>query len=128
MSRRGSFKNELLHHCRYATLTDAEASIREYIEISTTANAAIRVSAILRQLCSHKVSASRRLPIEMRVSTIDRTPQNDHHAFFGTPMVKLREKIWFLTTASNILRLGSEIHRQGGGSREAPLLPGTEED
>jgi putative transposase len=29
----GSLKNELVHHCRYATRADAEASIREYIEI-----------------------------------------------------------------------------------------------
>jgi len=29
----GSLKNELVHHCRYATRTEAEASIREYIEI-----------------------------------------------------------------------------------------------
>jgi transposase InsO family protein len=29
----GSLKNELVHHCRYATRAEAEASIREYIEI-----------------------------------------------------------------------------------------------
>ena len=29
----GSLKNELVHHCRYATRPEAEASIREYIEI-----------------------------------------------------------------------------------------------
>jgi putative transposase len=29
----GSLKNELVHHCRYATRVEAEASIREYIEI-----------------------------------------------------------------------------------------------
>ena len=29
----GSLKNELVHHCRYATRSEAEASIREYIEI-----------------------------------------------------------------------------------------------
>lgn len=29
----GSLKNELVHHCRYATRADAEASIKEYIEI-----------------------------------------------------------------------------------------------
>lgn len=28
-----SLKNELVHHCRYATRAEAEASIREYIEI-----------------------------------------------------------------------------------------------
>ncbi|MDD2338605.1 MAG: IS3 family transposase, partial [Geobacteraceae bacterium] len=26
-------QNELVHHCRYATRSEAEASIREYIEI-----------------------------------------------------------------------------------------------
>jgi putative transposase len=29
----GSLKNELVHHCRYETRADAEASIKEYIEI-----------------------------------------------------------------------------------------------
>jgi putative transposase len=29
----GSLKNELVHHCRYETRAEAEASIREYIEI-----------------------------------------------------------------------------------------------
>ena len=29
----GSLKNELVHHCRYETRDEAEASIREYIEI-----------------------------------------------------------------------------------------------
>ena len=29
----GTLKNELVHHCRYATRAEAEASIREYIEI-----------------------------------------------------------------------------------------------
>jgi transposase InsO family protein len=29
----GSLKNELVHHCRYATRAEAEASIREFIEI-----------------------------------------------------------------------------------------------
>ncbi len=29
----GSLKNELVHHCRYATRLEAQASIREYIEI-----------------------------------------------------------------------------------------------
>jgi len=29
----GSLKNELVHHCSYATRADAEASIKEYIEI-----------------------------------------------------------------------------------------------
>jgi transposase InsO family protein len=29
----GSLKNELVHHCRYATRAEAEDSIREYIEI-----------------------------------------------------------------------------------------------
>lgn len=29
----GSLKNELVYHCRYATRSDAEASIQEYIEI-----------------------------------------------------------------------------------------------
>ena len=29
----GSLKNELVHHCRYATRDEAKASIREYIEI-----------------------------------------------------------------------------------------------
>ena len=29
----GSLKNELVHHCRYTTRAEAEASIREYIEI-----------------------------------------------------------------------------------------------
>jgi len=29
----GSLKNELVHHCSYATRAEAEASIREYIEI-----------------------------------------------------------------------------------------------
>ena len=29
----GSLKNELAHHCRYATRAEAEASIREFIEI-----------------------------------------------------------------------------------------------
>lgn len=29
----GSLKNELVHHCRYATRAEAEASIREYIEV-----------------------------------------------------------------------------------------------
>jgi transposase InsO family protein len=29
----GSLKNELVHHCRYATRAEAEASIQEYIEI-----------------------------------------------------------------------------------------------
>jgi putative transposase len=29
----GSLKNELVHHCRYSTRAEAEASIREYIEI-----------------------------------------------------------------------------------------------
>lgn len=29
----GSLKNELVHHCRYATRADAETSIKEYIEI-----------------------------------------------------------------------------------------------
>ena len=29
----GSLKNELVYHCRYATRAEAEASIREYIEI-----------------------------------------------------------------------------------------------
>jgi len=29
----GSLKNELVHHCRYVTRAEAEASIREYIEI-----------------------------------------------------------------------------------------------
>ena len=29
----GSLKNELVHHCRYATRAEAQASIREYIEI-----------------------------------------------------------------------------------------------
>ncbi len=29
----GSLKNELVHHCRYATREDAKASIQEYIEI-----------------------------------------------------------------------------------------------
>jgi len=29
----GSLKNELVHHCRYATRIEAETSIREYIEI-----------------------------------------------------------------------------------------------
>lgn len=29
----GSLKNELVHHCRYATRAEAETSIREYIEI-----------------------------------------------------------------------------------------------
>lgn len=29
----GSLKNELVHHYRYATRAEAEASIREYIEI-----------------------------------------------------------------------------------------------
>jgi len=29
----GSLKNELVHHCRYATRADAAASIKEYIEI-----------------------------------------------------------------------------------------------
>lgn len=28
-----SLKNELIHHCRYATRAEAEASVREYIEI-----------------------------------------------------------------------------------------------
>jgi hypothetical protein len=29
----GSLKNELVHNCRYATRAEAEASIREFIEI-----------------------------------------------------------------------------------------------
>ena len=29
----GTLKNELVHHCRYATRAEAEASIREYLEI-----------------------------------------------------------------------------------------------
>jgi transposase InsO family protein len=29
----GTLKNELVYQCRYATRADAEASIREYIEI-----------------------------------------------------------------------------------------------
>ncbi len=29
----GSLKNELVHHCRFATRSEAVASIREYIEI-----------------------------------------------------------------------------------------------
>ena len=29
----GSVKNELVNHCRYATRSEAEASIREYFEI-----------------------------------------------------------------------------------------------
>lgn len=29
----GSLKNELVHHCRYTTRAEAEASVREYIEI-----------------------------------------------------------------------------------------------
>jgi putative transposase len=42
---------------------------------STTANDAIRALVIFRLLCSRRISLSSRLPLEMRVSTIDRTPQ-----------------------------------------------------
>src|SRR6266702_3469443 len=43
---------------------------------STTANDAIRALAILRQPCSHKILADSRLPLEMGVSTVDRTRQS----------------------------------------------------
>jgi len=72
----GSLKNELVHHCRYAPVQRLRPPFVSTSRSSTTANDAIRASAILRRPCSHKVSASRRLPLEMRVSTIDRTPQD----------------------------------------------------
>jgi transposase InsO family protein len=67
----GSLKNELVHHCRYATRAEAEASIESTSRYSTTANGAIsHPTAILRRPCSPRISAYSRLPLELGCSLL----------------------------------------------------------
>jgi transposase InsO family protein len=71
----GSLKTELVHDSNYAPRAEAEASIREYIEIFYNRQ---RRHSRLGYLClprSHKTSTFNGLLLEMRVSVIDRTPQ-----------------------------------------------------
>lgn len=70
----GSLKNELVHHQRYATRAQAEASIREYIEIFYNRRRRHSRLGYLAPQCLHRISADSRPPLEAGVSIIDSTP------------------------------------------------------
>jgi hypothetical protein len=76
----GSLKNEMIHHQKYATRANAEAAIKEYIEISTTASGVTRALATYRQHRLQRASENRRWLLETDVSIIDSTPQSFNHS------------------------------------------------
>jgi hypothetical protein len=55
----GRLKNELVHHHRYSSRIEAEASIREDIEIFITASGVTRALVMCHRLYLHKISADR---------------------------------------------------------------------
>jgi len=70
-SFRGSLKNELVHHHRYATRADAQTAIQEYIESFYNRQRRHSRSAMFRLHCSLKISANSHRRPERRVSAID---------------------------------------------------------
>jgi len=80
----GSLKNEMIHHQRYATRANAEAAIKEYIEIFYNASGAIHALATCRRPHLPKISIRRDWLLETDVSTIDRTPHSSSTSVFPT--------------------------------------------
>ena len=68
-----SLKNELVHHRHYSSRIEAEASIREYIEIFYNRQRRHSRPSKVHRLCLHKISANRQPIFEVGVSMLVRT-------------------------------------------------------
>jgi hypothetical protein len=103
----GSLKNEMIHQ-KYATRANAEAAIKEYIEIFYNRQRRHRALAMYRQHRSQRASENRRWLLETDVSIIDSTPQ-----YFHLTLIRLKQGTYKISYRNRVVseRLAKKIQQ-----------------